>query len=164
MTENRLSRVIWVLVMLLISFTITETVVFSGRSEAKEPIKIGLIGTGAGGGYLVFKPCYDGIMFATNKINKEGGILGRPVEILYRDDGGKIDTGVMELKNLILRDKVHVLAGGVASPVCLAYSESARQNKTLYFTLMGNTMKLTEEKGHRYVFQFPASTRVGANA
>ena len=140
---------------------------FSGHIVAaaeKEPIKIGLVCGLTGPIYITTKPHVDGINLALKEINASGGILGRPVEIFLRDDEGKVDIGVREMKDLILRKKVDIVIGGGNSATAMAQSEVAKTYKVPFLISIANSHRITEEKGHRYVFVISPSTRTEGTA
>ena len=130
----------------------------------KEPIKVGVVGGLTGMLYLTMKPMVDGVNLAVKEVNASGGILGRPVEVTLRDDENKVDIGVREMKDLILRKKVDLVIGGGTSGVALAQSEVAKTYKTPFFVTMANSQQITEAKGHRYVFLLVPNTRMEGTA
>src|SRR5438876_10374525 len=85
-----------------------------------KPYKIGslqpLSGSGAAGG----KTALVGIQMAVDRINKSGGINGRPVELIVADDESKPDVGRRKVEKLLVEDKVDVHVGGFLSNICLA--------------------------------------------
>ena len=87
---------------------------------AAKPFKIGseqpLSGVGAIGG----KTALVGLQMAADRINKNGGINGRPVEIVLADDESKPDVGRRKVEKLLVEDNVDVHLGGFLSNICLA--------------------------------------------
>ena len=57
---------------------------------------------------------------AVDRINKNGGINGRPVEIVVADDESKPDVGRRKVEKLLVEDNVDVHVGGFLSNICLA--------------------------------------------
>src|SRR5439155_343204 len=82
----------------------------------REAIRQPLTGTAAAGG----KTALVGTQLATNRINKAGGINGRPVELVVADYESKPDVGRRKAEKLVVEDKVDVGEGGYLSNVCLA--------------------------------------------
>src|SRR3989442_15379617 len=86
---------------------------------AAKPYKIGslqpLSGAGAAGG----KTALVGAQMAVARINRSGGINGRPVELIVADDESKPDVGRRKAEKLAVDDNVDVACGGVLSHVCL---------------------------------------------
>lgn len=88
---------------------------------------------------------------ATKEINDAGGVLGRPLEFIFRDDKLKPDEAVKAARELVGQEKVDFLAGCISSGVGLAISAYAKEAKTLYFATHCQTSRLTWDDGHRYV-------------
>jgi len=131
---------------------------------AKKPIKIGVIGMATGMGYLTWKPFYDGLVMTVDEINANGGILGRPVKLVVRDDELKVDLAIRGLKDLILRERVDFLLQCSSSGIGLAETEVVKQYKIPIIYCAANTQRLTEDKGHRYAFLIQPNTRIEASA
>ncbi|MFI4988438.1 MAG: ABC transporter substrate-binding protein [Alphaproteobacteria bacterium] len=85
-----------------------------------KPYKIGslqpLSGAGAAGG----KTALVGVQMAVDRINKSGGINGRPVELIVADYESKPDVGRRKAEKLVVEDNIDVHVGGFLSNVCLA--------------------------------------------
>ena len=85
-----------------------------------KPYKIGtlqpLSGAAAAGG----KTALVGTQMAVDRINKAGGINGRPIELIVADYESKPDVGRRKAEKLVVEDKVDVHEGGFLSNVCLA--------------------------------------------
>ncbi|MFH1629607.1 MAG: ABC transporter substrate-binding protein, partial [Pseudomonadota bacterium] len=76
-------------------------------AQSAEPIKFGFLHSLSGGvGQVYGIPDQAGVKIAVEEINKAGGILGRPLEMISRDDKLSPETGVREAKDLILNQKV----------------------------------------------------------
>src|SRR5690242_5358353 len=67
-------------------------------------------------------------------INENGGIAGRPVKLVTVDTKSDVDTGVNQLRHLMLKENVDVIIGSELSSVALASAKLANENKTLYLT------------------------------
>src|SRR4029077_5747314 len=94
-------------------------------------IKIGELNS-----YKVFatflEPYKKGMELAVEEINASGGVLGRKLELVVRDDGGSPGDAVRVAEELISREKAAVLMGTFASNVGLAVSNLAAQRKILF--------------------------------
>ena len=75
------------------------------------------------------EPYRKGWVQAVEEINARGGIKGRPLEVISRDDAGKPGDAVKIAEEMIKRDKVVLLAGTFFSHVGLAVSDFAKQNR-----------------------------------
>jgi branched-chain amino acid transport system substrate-binding protein len=123
-------------------------------AQAAEPIKIGFIQSLSGGiAQLTGIPDLNGVKIAIEEINNAGGILGRPLEIIVRDDKLNPEVAVREAKDLVLNQKVHWIQGVTSSHVALAVSAFAKESKVIFFACCPASARVTEEKGHRYVFR-----------
>jgi len=119
-------------------------------AQAK-PIRIGEINSYSGLATVYTFPYREGIAMATKEINDAGGVLGRPLEFIFRDDKLKPDEAVKAARELVGQEKVDFLAGCISSGVGLAISAYAKEAKTLYFATHCQTSRLTWDDGHRYV-------------
>jgi branched-chain amino acid transport system substrate-binding protein len=112
--------------------------------------------------YKVFpaflEPYKKGMELAVEEINAAGGVLGRKVELVTRDDGGNPGDAVRAAEELIAREKVDVLMGTFASNVGLAVSNLAAQRKALFIASEPLTDKIVWEDGNRYTFRLRPST------
>jgi len=132
---------------------------FIGLAQAAEPIKFGFIHSLSGGiGQVYGVPDLAGVKMAVKEINDAGGVLGRPLEVIERDDKLSPETGARVAKDLVLSDKVVWLQGNVSSAVALAISAYAKEVKIPYITSAAQSAAITGEKGHRYVFRISTNT------
>ncbi len=128
---------------------------------AAEPIKIGISITQSPPGSVVQgTQVKDGVEIVKDMVNKAGGVLGRPIELVYEDDQGIPEKGRAAAEKLITRDKVVAITGGHQSSVCLAAIEVAARYNTPYV----NTncwADAVRAKGYANVFSAPIySSRV----
>lgn len=87
---------------------------------AAEPIKIGLVTALSGQSARAGEALTRGATVAIEEINAKGGVLGRPLELVRRDDESNPAKGLTAARELIQREKVAVLVGGLDTPVALA--------------------------------------------
>ncbi len=113
-----------------------------------KPIRIGEINSYSGVATVYTFPYKEGLALATKEINEAGGVLGRPLEFIHRDDKLKPDEAVKAARELVLQDKVDFLAGCISSGVGLAISAYAKDAKVLYFATHCQTSRLTWDDGH----------------
>lgn len=133
---------------------------FPGAVDAqKKPILVGFPMFLTGGGALFGEPSKIGAEMAVKEINEKGGILGRPVELLVRDCKSSPDEATRVARELILKEKVEFLVGGLTASQGLALSELAKTEKILYIAPISKTTAMTEpDKLHPYVFRAAANT------
>lgn len=107
-------------------------------------------------------PYRNGWQLATDQINASGGVLGRKLEVISRDDTGKPQDAVRLAGELLDEQKVDILAGGYLSNVGLALSDVALQRKRLYIAGEPLSDALVWQKGNRYCFRLRPSTYMQA--
>jgi branched-chain amino acid transport system substrate-binding protein len=144
--------------MTLRCFALLACALFSGISFAQTtPIKIGELNS-----YKVFaaflEPYRKGMELALEEINAGGGVNGRKLELVVRDDGGNPGDAVRVAEELIAREKVNVLMGTFASHVGLAVSNLAAQRRILFVASEPLTDKIVWENGNRYTWRLRPST------
>ncbi len=123
------------------------------------PIKIGFLHSLSGGiGQIYGIPDLAGAEIAVREINAKGGVLGRKLEIVSRDDKLNPEVGVRQAKDLILNEKVDWIQGTISSSVALAVSAYCGQEKVLFIDTNAQSAAITGEKGHRYVFRISTNT------
>ena len=103
-------------------------------------------------------PYKKGWELAIEEINAKGGVLGRKLEVVSRDDGGTPGDAVRVAEELISREKANVLMGTFASNVGLAVANLAQQRKIVFMAAEPLTDKIVWENGNRYTFRLRPST------
>jgi len=121
------------------------------------PIKIGEINSYSNIPQFT-TPYRQGWQLAVEQINAGGGLLGRQVVVISRDDGGKPEEALRHAVELTSSEKVDVLAGGFLSNVGLALADHALKNKRLFVASEPLTDALVWDKGNRYTFRLRPST------
>lgn len=92
----------------------------AGLAIAADPIKIGVAGPFTGGSSSMGVSMRDGVRLATEEINKAGGVLGRKIVLIERDDEAKNERGVQIAQELINKEKVAAAVGYINTGVSLA--------------------------------------------
>src|SRR5512145_2208980 len=108
-----------------------------------------LSGTAATGG----KTALVGIQMAVDRINKSGGVNGRPIELVVADYESKPDVGRRKAEKLVLEDKIDAHAGGYLSNVCLACMPVYEENKVVNIITVCLDTTITQSKCSRYTFR-----------
>jgi ABC-type branched-subunit amino acid transport system substrate-binding protein len=118
-------------------------------ADAK-PYKLGteqpLTGVAAYGG----KSSLVGVQMAVDRINKSGGINGRPVELVVADDQSKPDTGRRAVEKLATEDGIDFHVGGFLSNICLACTPVWEEHKIVNMIGVCLDTTLTTSKCSRY--------------
>lgn len=116
------------------------------------PLKIGCVTTLSGAASILGKPQQMGMELFARKVNAAGGILGRKVEIVVRDDQSKPNVAVAAVRELA-GDGVNIFAGVLASPVALAISGIAEELDIVFINAASHGNNLTHEDFHKNYFR-----------
>ena len=112
--------------------------------------------------YKVFpaflEPYKKGMELALDEVNAGGGVLGRKLEIVSRDDNGTPGDAVRVAEELTAREKVVMLMGTFPSNVGLAVADYAKQRKVPFLAAEPLTDKIVWESGNKYTYRLRAST------
>lgn len=107
-------------------------------------------------------PYRNGWRLALEEINASGGVLGRPLEVISRDDGGKPGDAITVANELVSREGVDMLMGTLLSHVGLAVADFANQKKIVFLAAEPLTDALAWSKGNPYTFRLRPGTYVQA--
>ncbi|RRV10149.1 ethanolamine utilization protein EutN [Pseudomonas sp. v388] len=130
---------------------------FGGAQAAEPPIKVGLVAALSGQSAKSGEALTRGLTMAINEVNAKGGVLGRPLELVRRDDESNPSKGMLAARELIQREKVTVLFGGLDTPVSLAIVPLANQMKIPFMGIWAAGTKITENgAADNYVFRVSA--------
>lgn len=133
----------------------------SGSVASAQPIRIGELNSyKAQAAFL--EPYRKGWELALEEVNATGGVLGRKLEVVSRDDNGNPGDAVRAAEELVAREKVDAIFGTFLSHVGLAVSDFARQRKVLFLAAEPLTDKITWQNGNRYTFRLRPSTYMQA--
>ncbi len=130
----------------------------SGPARAQTPLKIGEINSYSGIGAPFTGPYRLGVEMAVEEINAKGGVHGRRLEVIFRDDKGQPAEAIKHAQELVESEKVALIAGTFLSNVGLAVSDWAKQNKVMFAAAEPLTEGLTWAKGHDYVVRLRPNT------
>lgn len=129
----------------------------AARAQAQSAYKIGEINSyKAQPAFL--EPYKKGMELALEQINAGGGVQGKKLELVTRDDNGNPGDAVRAAEELLAREKVDVLMGSFLSHVGLALTDFARQKKVFFLAAEPLTDKIVWENGNRYTFRLRPST------
>lgn len=130
-------------------------------SFAADPIKIGEINHYKRMAAFA-EPYKNGIELALEEINAAGGVLGRPLEFIYRDDQGKPSEAVKIAEELMTRDGAVMITGTILSNVGLAISSLAAEKGYVYLASEPLADSITWASGNAYTFRLRSSTYMQA--
>lgn len=103
-------------------------------------------------------PYKNGMELAVSQINEAGGINGKKLELIIRDDNSNTGDAVRAVEELLARDKVDVLTGTFLSNIGLAVTDYAKHKKVFFLASEPLTDKIVWADGNRYTFRLRAST------
>jgi branched-chain amino acid transport system substrate-binding protein len=104
------------------------------------------------------EPYRKGMELAVEEINGAGGVLGKKIEVVSRDDNGVPGDAVRVAEELLTREHVALLTGTFASNIGLAIADLAKRRHVLFIAAEPLTDKIVWEDGNRYTFRLRAST------
>ncbi|MFT4278951.1 MAG: ABC transporter substrate-binding protein [Rhodopseudomonas sp.] len=135
----------------------------SGAAHAQQgEIKVGEINSySALPGFT--EPYRKGMELALKQINDAGGIKGKKLVIISKDDGAKPGDALTAANELVSRDGVVLLAGGFLSNIGLALSDFAKQKQVLYIAAEPLTDAIVWSKGNDYTFRLRTSNYMQAS-
>ena len=141
----------------LIALVAVAAIALSARAHAQDTIKIGELNSYKSQPAFL-EPYKHGIELAVDEINKSGGVLGKKLEVISRDDGGNPGDAVRVAEELVTREGVNILAGTFLSNVGLAVTEYAGKNKVFFLAAEPLTDKITWQNGNKYTYRLRSST------
>lgn len=151
---------LWLLLALVAALGL---VLGAGPAMAKT-IKIGLLDCYSGPPSTYTNDVRDAFKMHMDKVNAKGGIWGNKFEVITRDTKFKVDLGLSQAKELIMREEVSMLVGTINSALALALADLCQKEKIPFFATFSKSAKISGEKGNRYVFQITENTAMVGKA
>jgi len=108
------------------------------------------------------EPYKKGMELAVEEINSAGGVNGRKIELISRDDNANPGDAVRAAEELLSREQVEVLTGTFLSNIGLALADFAKQKKVFFLAGEPLTDKIVWQNGNHYTFRLRASTYMQA--
>jgi len=134
------------------------------KARGETPIKIGWIDPITGSLSLLAVSEVEGAKWTVDQINKKGGILGRPVELLVEDSANDSGTGVQKAHKLIERDNVDVIMGDVNSAIAYAIMGVTAEKGIFHIVPGGHTDPITGADCKWNTFRTCNTTAMDASA
>lgn len=132
---------------------------------AADPIKIGVDGPFTGGSSSMGVSMRDGVRLAADEINKAGGVLGRQIQLVERDDEAKNERGVQIAQELISKEKVVATVGYINTGVGLASERFFQEAKIPVMNNVATGSVLThqfDDQPENYIFRNAAHDSIQA--
>jgi branched-chain amino acid transport system substrate-binding protein len=142
------------LIILILSFILIGTIT-SGKPDwaiGKEDIVIGIITPMSGPAADFGVTAREGTEEVVSELNAAGGVLGRSLKVIYRDDESNPQKGVSSATEFVSGKKVHVIMGGMSTPVAMAISPIINDAKMIFMTF-GTGTPLTDINKYPYNFR-----------
>ncbi len=105
------------------------------RAQSKDAVRIGFPGPLTGPFAALANDQQRGATVAMDELNAKGGILGRKVEVLFRDDELKPAVGAQRTQELIEKDRCQFIVGGLAAHVQMAINTQTKKSKVLFISV-----------------------------
>lgn len=133
-----------------------------------EPIRIGVSGPFTGGSSPMGLSMRDGIRIAAAEVNAAGGVLGRPLQLVERDDEGRNERGALVATQLILEDQVVATVGIVNTGVALASQHQYQKARIPVMTAVATGSLITKqflppEHPDNFIFRVSANDTIQAD-
>ncbi len=136
----------------------------STAAFAADPIKIGLSGPFTGGSASMGVSMRDGVRLAVEEINKSGGVLGRPLLLVERDDEAKNDVGVQVAQELINKEQVVATMGFINTGVALAAQRFYEEAEIPVINNVATGTLITHQfPDNNYIFRMSAADTIQSN-
>jgi branched-chain amino acid transport system substrate-binding protein len=137
-------------ILSLIAVVVAAVVAVPGLIQAQQPIRIGASIAMTGKDAIQGSYVREGYLLCQKHVNEKGGVLGRPMELLIRDDGSDPKTAVSLYETLITEDKVNAVLGPYGSPYTDAVADVTEKHRKLMVAPAAGTTSIWE-KGRRYL-------------
>jgi branched-chain amino acid transport system substrate-binding protein len=145
----------------VLASSLVSAVVLSAPAGAQQTIRIGELNSyKAQPAFL--EPYKKGWELALAEINDKGGIGGKKIEVISRDDNGNPGDAVRIAEELVSKEKVDLIFGTFLSNIGLAVTDFAKQRKIVFVAAEPLTDKITWQNGNRYTFRLRPSTYIQA--
>ena len=130
------------------------------NAYAADPIKIGSILSVTGPAAFLGEPELKTMQLYVESINKTGGVLGRPLELVHYDDGSDASKANGFAKRLIESDKIDVLVGGTTTGSTMSIVPLVEKAGVPFISLAGAVVIVEPVK--KFVFKTPHTDRMAA--
>ena len=141
-----MKRTFWIL-------AIGAALIGSPLPVAADPVVIGASLPITGGFAINGQKHKDGYELCVELVNKSGGLLGEPVELIVSDNQSINETAQAQFERLINENKVSILLGTFSSRITFPTTSIAEQNKMVYPIPSGVALQIYE-RGYKYIFNF----------
>ncbi len=113
------------------------------KAFSEQPIKVGFVSIFSGRVAMLGETGLKGAQLAVDEYNAKGGVLGRKIEIIYRDSAGRIEEAVRIARDFVVKDKVDFLMDHSSSREAFAVKEVSRDLKMITMVTGSETVDQT---------------------
>ncbi|MBP8196968.1 MAG: ABC transporter substrate-binding protein [Chromatiaceae bacterium] len=145
---------------ILTAVTSAALLALGASAQAADSIKIGTFLAVTGPAAFLGDPELKTLQLYVDAINQQGGLLGKPVELIHYDTGGNAKEAVNFFKRLVKKDQVDVIVGGSSSGESLAVMPLAEEEQ-IPFVSMAGAVKIIEPV-QKWTFKTPHTDRMAA--
>lgn len=131
-----------------------------GTAHAADPIRIGSVLSVTGPAAFLGDPELKTLQMYVEDINKQGGVLGRPLQLVHYDDGSDANKANAFAKRLLDDDKVDILIGGTTTGSTMSMVPLAEKAGAPFISLAGAVVIIEPVK--KWVFKTPHTDRMAA--
>lgn len=131
---------------------------FAATASAQDPVRIGSFLALTGPASYLGQPELKTLQLYIDRLNAEGGVLGRPLELAYYDTGGSAGKARQAVRQLIAQDKVDILIGGTTSGASMAVIPLVTRAQIPFISLAGATAIIAPTR--RWIFKTPHTDRM----
>lgn len=144
-------------IVLHLLLAVAAVVMAAPPASAQDTIKLGLVAAMSGQSAKSGEAIVRGLSIAIDEINAKGGVLGKKMELVVRDDESNPAKGAVAARELVQRERVTVLFGGLDTPVSLAIVPFANQSKMPFMGVWAAGTPITRNgAAENYVFRVSA--------
>ena len=146
-------------------FALLAAALFAAPAFAADPIKIGVYGPFSGGSSPMGLSMRNGVRLAADEINAKGGVLGRKIELVDRDDQAVNERGAQVMQDLVSNEKVAAVLGPINTGVALAsykYPMEAKIPLLINVSAGAPVNELFKDYPDNYVFRIAAGDPIQA--
>jgi branched-chain amino acid transport system substrate-binding protein len=145
----------------LFAAALAAALALAGAARAQDTIKIGELNSyKAQPAFL--EPYKKGWELAVEEVNAAGGVLGKKLQVVSRDDNGNPGDAVRVAEELVSREAVALICGTFLSNTGLAVTDFAKQRKVFFLAAEPLTDKITWQNGNHYTFRLRPNTYMQA--
>ncbi|MFG1346221.1 ABC transporter substrate-binding protein [Xanthobacter autotrophicus DSM 431] len=133
----------------------------SSRAQAADPIKIGAVVSATGPSAFLGDPEARTLKLYVEELNKKGGLIGRPVELVLYDDGGDANKARTFASRLVEDDKVVAMVGGTSTGATMAMIPVFEEAQIPFVSLAGGIEIVDPVRA--YVFKTPHTDKTACS-